>query len=230
MEKKLGKFILSIVLLVSDLIYSSVAVYLLKKIGIDFKSLNINIQVLIAILIHLTYMIILFIIYRKSLIDDFKDYKKNFKEYFSFGLKAWLIGLLVMVLSNMIIYNIYTNNSTNENVIQSALQKLPLYMFFSTVIYAPFTEELIFRKSIKDFINNDFIYILISGVFFGSIHLLNYQDVRELLYIIPYSAMGVSFAYIYSKKKNIFISMTFHMIHNLMIVTTSLISYFLIRG
>ena len=228
MGKKLGRFILTVILFVAELTYFSLAFNLLKHFGIDINTYSATIKILIVIAIQIIFMLILFIIYHKDLINDLKDYKNNFKEYFSFGLKSWLIGLTIMIISNVIIYQFYQSNATNETLVQESIKQIPIYMIFSTVIYAPFTEEIIFRKSIKDFIDNNYLYIIISGLVFGYIHTLaNYTNPYELLYIIPYGAVGSSFAYIYSKKKNIFVPITFHMLHNAIIVSTSLLSYFM---
>ena len=95
-------------------------------------------------------------------------------------------------------------------------------MIFSTIIYAPFVEELIFRKSIRDIIDNDYLYIIISGLTFGFVHTLAGSTLQELIYIIPYGALGSCFAIMHVKTKNIYTSMTFHMIHNAIVVFISI--------
>ena len=45
-----------------------------------------------------------------------------------------------------------------------------------------------------------------------------------MLYIIPYGLFGSVFAYMYSKTKNIFVPMTFHFIHNTVLVILSFLS------
>ena len=121
-----------------------------------------------------------------------------------------------MIISNYLIV-IFTNStiSQNEQAVRDLIDKAPLFMIFESLIYAPITEEIIFRKSIKDIINNKYIYIIISGTLFGLMHIIgainNYQ---ELLYIIPYSAVGIMFAITYEKTKNIFSTITIHSFHN----------------
>ena len=55
--------------------------------------------------------------------------------------------------------------------------------------------------------------VLISGVVeeIGTGH----EGINEILMGIPYIIMGLDFAYIYAKTKNIFTTMTLHSIHNL---------------
>ena len=49
----------------------------------------------------------------------------------------------------------------------------------------------------------------------------------DLLYILPYGALGGAFAYILTKKNNILIPITFHMLHNGIITIISIIGYLL---
>ena len=97
-------------------------------------------------------------------------------------------------------------------------------MLFSTVIYAPLTEELTFRKSIKDAISSKWFYVITSGLVFGLLHIIGYiKDWTDLIFLIPYSALGIAFALLYHKTDNIYCPMTMHMMHNLIAVITYLI-------
>ncbi len=108
--------------------------------------------------------------------------------------------------------------SSNESLIREYIDKYPLYMFFSSVIFAPAIEELLFRKSIKNIFKNKYLFIIISGILFGISHVTNFRDINELLFSIPYIIMGIDFAYIYHKTNNIFTTMTFHLGHNLILL------------
>ena len=100
---------------------------------------------------------------------------------------------------------------------------MPIYMIFSSCIYAPFAEEMVFRKSLRNCFNNKVLYILLSGLIFGSMHLLSASSIVELVFLVPYSALGCAFAYMYSKTDNIFVPMSFHMVHNTIIVINYLL-------
>ena len=123
-----------------------------------------------------------------------------------------------MIISNIIISFFIEGNSTNETLIREYINIMPIYMIFSSCIYAPFTEEMVFRKSLRNCFNNKVLYILLSGLIFGSMHLLSASSIVELVFLIPYSALGCAFAYMYSKTDNIFVPMSFHMMHNTIIV------------
>lgn len=224
--KKIYSIILTTSIFVLDMVYAYIVIFILKRLGIDIKAFNTTLKYICLILIYLSFMLIMFLIFRKTLIQDFKDYKNHFKEYLSFGAKYWILGIIIMIASNAIIYSIYPNNATNETLVQDALKAYPIYICFQTILFAPFTEELIFRKSLKGIFNSNFIYIIVSGLLFGYVHTLaNPQNPMELLYIIPYGSVGAVFAYMYAKTKNIYVPMTFHCIHNTITVMISLLIY-----
>ena len=212
--KAIKNFLIFTGLLILDLVYSSLAVVLLSKIGLNINTLNAYKKSLILIIIELTFMLILYLIYQKELHKEFIKYIKNFGKYFIFGFKWWFIGLVIMSISNIIIGCFY-EQSANEVAVQSIFKQMPLYMLFASCIAAPFCEEIIFRKSLRKWCPIDIVFILLSGLIFGGLHVLaGINQAGQLLYIIPYSTFGFIFGYMYVKTKNIFVSMTFHFIHN----------------
>lgn len=225
--KTIWKIILTVFLFIINMIYSSLIYTILKYLGIDILELSVNLKMFCLILIDLSFMVIMYLIYHKKINEDLKDYKNNFKEYFCFGAKYWVTGIFLMVLSNIVISIIYTSQSSNEEIVQSILDSYPIYMIFSASISAPFVEELMYRKSIRDIFDNKYnvLYIITSGVVFGFVHTLaNVSNVMELLYIVPYGLMGGIFAYIYTKTDNILVPMSFHFIHNTLTIILSLSS------
>ena len=143
--KYLNRFLIFAGLFILDMLYSSIIILLFKEIGIDIASLNNKYQTISFILIDLSFMLILYIIFRKELNRELIKYFKNFKDYFGFGFKCWIFGLLIMMISNIIIQLIYPSTADNEAAIQNALTIMPIYIAFSSCIFAPFAEEIIFR-------------------------------------------------------------------------------------
>ena len=130
-----------------------------------------------------------------------------------------------MITSNIII-NTLTPNAIagNEESVRSLIDIAPLFMAFELAIYAPITEELIFRKSIKDITNNKYIYILLSGLIFGGMHVIgSITSTYDILYLIPYGALGIAFASLYHKTNNLFSTITVHSIHNTLTLVLYLI-------
>ena len=219
--------------------------YILKSFGLLFLLfffqaiplifLNINInklsntnKIIYSLICDILLILIFIFIYRKDLIRDYKNYfNKNFKKNIKLSLKYWAIGLIIMIITNLII-GIITNGAlaSNEESVRELIDKSPLFMLFELMIYAPITEELIFRKSIKDIINDKKIYPIISGFIFGLLHIISStNNPLTLLYIIPYGSLGYIFAKLYKKTDNIFSSITIHSIHN----TLTLILYLILK-
>lgn len=194
-------------------------------VGIDPNSLSLGIKVFYLIVYSILTICIIMLIYNKTLSTNFKDMKKNSTKYFNKYIKYWLIGLFIMMTSNLIINLIVTNNiPSNEQTIRETFNISPFYIFFSAVIYAPIVEELIFRQSIKNIFNNKWLFIIISGLLFGSMHVFgDFKNITDLLYLIPYSTPGIIFAYMLEDSDNIFVPMSFHFLHNGILISLQFI-------
>ena len=94
------------------------------------------------------YMLFVLFIYRKELKDDLKKLKGNYIDNLSKYIPIYVFGVLLMSISNVIISN-FTNMeiSGNEETVRNYIKLFPIYMSFSTVIYAPIVEEITFRKT-----------------------------------------------------------------------------------
>lgn len=188
----------------------------LKLYGIDYDILSTSVKAIyVSIWDIITICLIMMILYGK--IDrDLKNMKKNHKAYFKKYFKFYLIALGVMILSNLMINLFVTNGiATNEEYLRDTFVVAPIYVYFASVVFAPLIEELVFRQGIRNIISNKIIFILVSGLVFGGLHVLTgFDDVTDLLYIIPYSAPGIAFAYMLADSDNIFISIAIHCMHN----------------
>lgn len=207
-----------------DILYSALVITLLKHIGFDILSLNNNLKYTCLIIIDISFMLILYLIYRKEINNELSKHIKNFGKNFSFGFKLWILGLILMISSNLLINLIYPSVATNEEAVQESLKMVPFYTAFASCIFAPFVEEIIFRKCLGKAFNNSFIFIIVSGLLFGLAHTITEIGTSQMLYIIPYGLFGSIFAYMYTKTKNIFVPITFHCIHNTVLVLISLFS------
>ena len=76
-------------------------------------------SIILSTFSNICLLIILIIIYRRELIKEFKLFKKNLLENLDTGIKYWLIGLLVMMISNIIITYIFY---VKKNDVKEALR------------------------------------------------------------------------------------------------------------
>ena len=164
--------------------------------------------------------IVMIIIYRKNLKEKVKDFFKKFGDYSDVAFKYWILGFIGMVISNYIIINLTPIKiANNEEGIREIISVVPFTSFIAICIFAPIAEELVFRKAFKDCLNNKWLFILISGIVFGSLHVIgSIKSLYDFLYIIPYSSLGIAFAIIYYKTDNICSSIFAHMLHNTILV------------
>ncbi len=199
------------------LIATSFPESLLMLFNIDYSNLSLAFKSIYLILYEALITLVIIYVYRKDVIPNFKDFIKNNIKYFKKYIKYWFIMLGLMMLSNLIIINFTsTDVSNNQQIIVDTLKYAPIYTFIVSVLIAPILEELVFRLSFRKIISkNNILYIIISGLIFGSMHVIgDFNSIIDLLFIIPYSIPGFIFAYIYSKSNNICISMSIHFIHN----------------
>ena len=123
----------------------------------------------------------------------------------------------------MMIFLLKAGGANNEQAVQSLLSSLPAIMAIDICLLAPFNEEIAFRKTIKDVFKNKWIFVILSFLLFGGAHVISSaKTLTDYLYIIPYGALGGSFAYAFYETDTIFTSMTMHFIHNTILVLLSL--------
>lgn len=187
-----------------------------KIVGADINIMPSWLKIIYLIIYEIMVIAIMLLIFNKKIVKDFKDVLINHKEYYSKYFKYYLIGLAIMLISNSIIIYIFESGmSSNEEAIRDLFKVSPLYIYFSSVIYAPIVEELTFRQGIRNIMGKNILFILVSGLLFGGLHVItDVNNLVDLLYIIPYSSLGIVFAYMLYKTDNIFVSMGFHFMHN----------------
>ena len=186
--------------------------FILLIIGIDVNHLTLMQKIMCSFFIDLFLILLLISIYHRRLIDDLMNLKAC---HFSKYIRYWFIALGLMAISNILI-NMIINIDTpsNQEAIIKLFSKVPIYACITTIIFAPILEELVFRLSFRKMFKNDLLFIIISGLFFGSMHVLSSTSYSELLYVIPYSIPGFIFAYTLIKSDNIFVPIGLHFIHN----------------
>ena len=197
----------------------------LDLLKIDYNS-NETLYYIVLFSVNLLRAVLIFLLHFKDLKKEFKSFKSNFWEYSDVAVKYWLVGIAVMAVTNVLISLLTPSKmAVNETEVRSMISSAPIISLLLTTITAPVSEELIFRKSFRDVFHDKYKYIIISGVVFGAMHVVtSYSSLFDLLYIIPYSSLGIAFACICYKTKNTFPSMLVHAIHNGAITLVTIIS------
>lgn len=192
----------------------------------DIHNLSSSQDVYLTLFSDYIILIIILFLYRKELKEQFMDFKKHLYEYLDIGFKYWLIGIIIMVISNLLIVSLSPNSvATNEQQVQTLIDGAPFVSLICVGLIAPIIEEFTFRKAFYDAFPKKWVFILVSGIVFGSLHVvLSISSLWDLLYLIPYCSLGISFAFIMSKTKNIFPSILVHCFHNTCLTLLSISS------
>ena len=200
------------------LLYFIITIFIYSLFYTHIYGDNLILANLATILSDLIVLFIFIVVFRKTIVPDFHYFKNNFKMYIKNNYHYWLIGLAIMVITNTIIGLFIANLPTNEELNREILLSVPLSSIFAMVIAGPINEELLTRIIFKKTIKKEYLYIFISGFVFGSLHMLSATSLIELLYVIPYTALGCAFAKMYYKTDNIWPNIFFHSIHNLIAI------------
>ena len=189
---------------------------------LPFALLHINtnelpniIKIIYTLSVELLMMSIIFYIFQKEYKKAFQDLKKNHRKYFDQNLKYYIIGLITMMASNILINILGGGISANETAIRNEFTSFPIYTFIWAAILAPLLEGSVFRLGFRAIFKDDFLFITVSSLVFGGLHLLT-NPLNELfpLYLLSYCSCGIAFAYMLKKTNNIFTSSFFHFMHN----------------
>lgn len=197
--------------------------------GIIFGLSNLFTKKIHDIIAYIFIILMLIYIFRKDLKRDFKYFKEYFREYSSIVFKTFGISLLILLVLTISI-KLYTglSNATNQIELNKMFTKAPIYVILLALIYAPISEELMFRGIFRKLINNKWIFIITSGVLFGVAHVIDdFKNVKELLFILVYSSIGCFLSSIYYKTNNIFVNIMFHFLQNLLAVIGMILLSFL---
>ena len=185
--KGLLKYIgLFVFLLFSSRIIKSI----LGLFGIIYTPDNLFLYSIIDLIVTAVVAIAAIILYRKNLGKDFKELMKDKSEIPSFiaTVIAAYVGVLVIelfcgeiisVISR--VFNITYEEAHNQEMIESIVHASPIILAISAIIFTPIQEELIFRCGIRNTIKNKGVFIAVSGLFFGLLHITDNYILLGLL-------------------------------------------------
>ncbi len=123
---------------------------------------------------------------------------------FAIGWVGNLIGTVILL-----VWNIFTGNQVENQLVGVILNTQPLQMFLCTGILAPILEEFFFRKVLIDRTHKygELTAILVSAAFFGLFH----QNFSQFFYAF---GLGIIFGYVYCKTGSYLTVTLMHMVFN----------------
>lgn len=199
--KNICKLLISILLF----FFLSVAVVIVISLfGFNLDGDN-NVHLVIVDFITSAMMVILLsAIYFKLIKKSIKNIPIQFGKIVKF-ISSVFIAFLAMygvkIVSSLIystllaIFGISETTVDNQALIEELLGSAPAMMIISTSLLAPIYEELLFRGAIKEVIKNKKVFILVSGLIFGLMHVAG--SITLLLEIL---LLGIVLDYIISNE------------------------------
>ena len=171
---------------------------------------------IVGIALDVTVLLMMLLLFYKDLKRDFKYFKEYFREYNSLVFKMFGISIAIMlVLSISIRFYTGIETATNQSNLMESFKKMPLFIAFLACIYAPITEELLFRGIFRKVFSKKWLFIILCGVTFGALHVVDdFKSISELLYILVYSSLGMFLSATYYKTNNLWSNIYFHFIQN----------------
>ena len=127
------------------------------------------------------------------------------------------VPALVWFLSLVVQFFLPNDPSVNQQIATDLTLSQPLFSFFAIVIFAPLTEELIFRGMLARYLfpkqdnsKQTLIFLLVSSLLFALIHFPG--DVQQFL---VYASLGLSLGLAYVSRKGLVYSISLHALNNL---------------
>lgn len=218
MKEKLINIIKFVIILVFFFTLSSLLVIGIKGMGlaiIDYKDI-----VVISSATEVLLSVLIFALYGTDLIKDKTILKDNdiVKKIIKYFCMFWVIKILssLVMAALCAVGGFDINISENQETINLYTTSAPILMLLTSSITTPFVEEGIFRLGISKIIKNKHLFIIISGLVFGFLHIFptDLNITYALISSIPYVTMGMVLAYIYKKEDNIYYPIILHGLNN----------------
>ena len=128
----------------------------------------------------------------------------------------WLPAL-VWFLSLVVQFFLPNDPSVNQQIATDLTLSQPLFSFFAVVIFAPLTEELIFRGMLARYLfpkqensKQTLLFLLVTSVLFALIH-----SPGTLQQFLVYASLGLSLGMAYVSRKGLLYSISLHALNNL---------------
>lgn len=177
--------------------------------SIIFKKNHISMETekvtyVLSIFVGLLFFLIIALIYKKRIITDISRLSKKVL------IKIIIASIIAVILNDVIchIFEYLNVEMKNQDILLNLFNSFPISTTILTLL-APFTEEMIFRYSIRTIIKNDVLFVIISSLIFGLMHGVG---IATILYVL----IGVFLAVIYLKTdKNVMASAIAHFINNI---------------
>lgn len=206
--KKIKKELLRILLAIIIFFYTSIPVLaILRIIGLEITKSNYKMLVVYDFISSLVVAVFISALYYDVIINDLKKLKNKCNGKVSVYLKSIMIGFLFLLITKFVsayvvtiisnLFNIEITTADNQAIIEKMVKSMPLLITLSASLFAPISEEVLFRGGIRKLMNNLGVFVTVSGLIFGLMHVTdNIVFMLEILFI------GIIINYLINNKNN----------------------------
>lgn len=151
-----------------------------------------------------------FMVRNKKFLQVFKGKKSSLGNAILWGVIGFFLALGGQMLAAVIETMIGITPGSDNTAMLSDIAKVSPIIIISIVLFAPFLEEIIFRRILFGGIyqkTNFWIAAIASAVIFAAVH-------NEFEHILIYMAPGLIFSYLYYRTKRLLTPMIAHLLMN----------------
>lgn len=163
---------------------------------------------------------LIFYIFRKDLIKDFREIKKEPINKLAIIIVYFIIALVLSALIGQIYQKLGIGESSeNQEMIEKAiLSPAAGIVFIAAVINAPVLEELIFRKALFGFFEHRLgfhrvVPLIISTLLFAFVHVMTPGNLK---FIFMYLPLSFAVSYSFYKSDNLLVPIGIHLLNNIL--------------
>jgi len=191
------------------------------------SNININSHYVMMAL-DVIFLILVLFLYSTHMKEDFQ----KLKEKYTFGqiFKIVILSVISLIILNMlvgILGNIFNpSNTLDENTIsiQNMAAISIVYTVFKTMIFGSIAEEILFRESLSECLENNLTFVLVSAVIYTVMNFVFTASEISITQLLAYFLPALLFSYIYIKNdRNIIIVMIVKFVYNLIPLTILLL-------
>ena len=203
--------------------YTTIISYSLKVFGITN-------DIVLSFISDIIFLIGIIVLYKDSLkngfIEFFEKYKMSKKVLFILKWVAILFGINIIggIITELLVPNLLEDGNTTK--IYSIASLSTIYTVFKTLVFTSLAETLVFQKSIREVINNNTLFIIVSSLVYSLINVM-YTDISLLTIIdmVSYFVFSSMLSYIYIKNNNnILVPIIIKFFYNLIPLSLMIIS------
>lgn len=180
-----------------------------------------NHKTIFTLCFNLILFVIIVLMYHKELIKSLKELKDNYKKSIKNILYLLISIVITQILTNSISLLVLgvDNKIMNTSALFNYLNTLPLLMGMMMVIYYPIVETVIFSKILKSIINNKWLFIILSSLFFWLANIVSFGiSFDAMIMTLSCLTSTIVINNFYYKNDNIAIIFIVKMIYNLIFI------------